>query len=88
MTNPPEHEPSATPSALATDTWADKGVRFGCGAAVGLVVVLTFAVFGDGLPTDAALLFLVAAVAVSGLLALKHGDRFFESLMKALNWFW
>jgi hypothetical protein len=80
--------PSQTPPALATDTLADKGLRFGCGAAIGVIVALTLAMFGDGFPTGAGLAFVALAVAVCGALAVKRGDTFVESLLKALNWFW
>jgi hypothetical protein len=80
----PDIPGGATP--LATDTLADKGVRFGCGALLGLLLVLGVAEFGEGLTLEGFIAVGALAVAGCGAFGVTHGERFFSGLLKVFKW--
>jgi hypothetical protein len=80
----PPPDSSSSPPALATDTVGDKLVRFGCGAFLGglTVAFLLSSVMAGG--TGLVVLAMVV-VALCGLLAVTHGDRFVEGLLRFMD---
>ena len=66
----------------------EKGIRFGCGTLFGLVLgFLGFFQFA-GDETTMTFGLIVAFALVLGLLAVKHGDRFWHSFKSWWFWFW
>jgi Na+/proline symporter len=78
-----------TPPAFARDTLGDKVARFGCGATLGLLVVMgllltgVFELFGSvtGVSVGAATLIILAGVA-----CVTHGEPAIQVLWKLIKW--
>ncbi len=83
-----EDEPTTAP-AFAKDTLGDKVARFGCGAILGLLVVMglfltgVFELFGSvtGTAVGAAVLIILAGVA-----CVTHGESAIQVLWKLIKW--
>jgi hypothetical protein len=74
------------PPALTADTWADKGIRFGCGALLATLIVASLAIYvGAGTVFGAVVVWVVAAVS-AGMLAVVGGDRFVKRLLRLMQW--
>jgi len=75
--------------ALTRDTLADKTMRFGCGAVLGILIAVAVVLAGLGEPfgVTGALMGGVVFAAVCGVLGLAYGKRFLESLVKMAGWF-
>ena len=69
----------------------EKGLRFGCGGLLGLVVALYLMFRFWRAPTIEGTLFwggLAVTVLVCGGLAVRYGDRFFEEVIDWFTWPW
>lgn len=67
---------------------AERGIRFGCGFFAGAVLGSLWAAFyvGGGI---AVILLLGGGLAlVFGVFAVRHGDRFWDALLRWLRWWW
>jgi hypothetical protein len=93
MGTPPEprgsdtdHSPGKVPS-LATDTMADKAVRFGCGALMAGIAVafLLSSVMAGG---TGLILLATSIVLACGVLAVAYGESFIEGLLKVIEKLW
>ena len=80
--SPPESSPPTSP--LATDTIADKVVRFGCGAILGALVVsfLLSSVMAGGVGL---VIFAAVIVGACGVLAVAYGEGFVDGLLKVMK---
>ena len=78
-------EPRGSP---LTDSPSDRALRFGCGALLGIVIVLALGLGGVA-QGDLSLLVVLGLVVVvtCGLLGASHGDRFFKAVVSRLDWF-
>lgn len=84
MTEPSDEPPRATPPPLAVDTAADKAVRFGCGALMGVAVMAYLLMSASG---GAGTIFVtMMVVLVCGALAVTWGETFFERVIKLIKW--
>ena len=74
--------------SLGNDTVADKAVRFGCGAALGALLVLGVAMTGlaEAFGMTGLLVAAVFLTAFAGLAAVTHGEPAIHSLLKAIKW--
>jgi hypothetical protein len=74
--------------ALTRDTLADKTMRFGCGAALGVLIAVAVVLAGLGEPfgLTGALIGGVVFAAVCGVLGLAYGNRFLEGLVRMAGW--
>ena len=63
-----------------------KGVRFGCGALLGLVVGVGGAIRFSSSSALLPVLSILATALIFGLLSARHGDRFWENLSRTLRW--
>ena len=85
----PESRGPDTPGGttpLATDTLADKGVRFGCGGLLGFLLVLGVAEFGEALTLEGFIVVGALAVAGCGMFGVTYGERFFGGMLKVFKW--
>jgi hypothetical protein len=74
------------PPALTVDTWADKGIRFGCGALLATLIVASLAIYvGAGTVFGAVVVCVVASVS-AGMLAVVGGERFVKTLLRLMRW--
>jgi hypothetical protein len=74
------------PPAFGVDTWADKGIRFGCGALLATLIVASVLVYaGAGFAFGAVVAWLTASVSC-GVLAVLAGDRFVKKLLRIMEW--
>ncbi len=76
-------------SPLATDTLADRAVRFGCGAALALLLALGTIFFGiaDAVSTGAAVVCVAVVVGVAGVSSVLFGERVILGLIRLIKWF-
>jgi hypothetical protein len=84
MTDSSDDPPRVTTPSLAEDTLADKAVRFGCGAVLGVAVMayILMNVAGSMGLAFVALVF----VFVCGALAVAWGEAFFEKMLRLIQW--
>ena len=76
---PPEREPDRF----------EKGVRFGCGSLLGILIGLYWAIRSydsDSWSLFWAGFFFVAATFGCGFLAMRYGDRFWDCLARLAGW--
>lgn len=72
--------------AFARDTWADKGVRFVCGAVLATAVVGGLAIFIPvGTVSAVVVVWLVASV-LCGVVAAVAGERSVKSMLRLIGW--
>ncbi len=73
---------------MSADTAVDKALRFGCGALLGGLVLLTFGLLGlgEGLSGSAVGVIALILVVAAGLAGLGFGERFLQSLLKLVKW--
>jgi len=64
----------------------EKGIRFGCGGLVGLLLGISMAIHYFSASVDEIVFMCLAAALVCGGLAAKYGDRFWDGLMNWLRW--
>ncbi len=72
--------------AFAVDTFADRAIRFGCGAVLASLVVVALVMSGllEGMP--ALLIISIGFIGAAGLFSVTHGERFIQSLLKVIKW--
>jgi hypothetical protein len=78
-------DPDVAP-AFARDTWMDKGVRFGCGAVLATVIVVSVALFVPVGTVSGVVVVWILASAMCGIVAAVAGGRFLESLLRFMRW--
>jgi hypothetical protein len=64
-----------------------KGIRFGCGALLGSICGLSFALYSLEPTTRNIIAACLAFIGLFGTLAVKFGDRFWEQISRVL-WWW
>jgi len=62
----------------------EKTLRFGCGGMVG--VILGFSIVYHFIGTKWWMIFILIGIVVCGSLAMKYGDRFWDSLGDWIKW--
>lgn len=80
----PDKQPD--PPSLAKNTWADKGMRFGCGAALGSLIATSIAINAEGPGLGAMMILGLIIMGLCGTLGMTHGERFFERLLRTIKW--
>ncbi len=87
MPRPSDSESGAPeqPKALARDTWGDKGIRFGCGGALGLLLVAAIGIYAEG-SIEGVLGFGGLVIALFGTLGVTQGDRFLRGVLGIMKW--
>jgi hypothetical protein len=75
-----------TPPSLRADTWADRTVRFGCGAVLALLMIGVVVVTADGASPAAIAVVALVAIAVCGTLAVMRGEKFVHAVLRVFTW--
>ena len=72
-------------SSLSNETVSDKAVRFGCGAVIGVAILVSLVIYGV-VEDERGLVVGGIAVLGCGILAALGGDRAVGALLKVLKW--
>jgi len=65
----------------------EKVIRFGCGALIGTLFGISVSLWWFDFTSKRTILCIAAGIVISGYLAMRLGDRYWESLSKWLWWF-
>jgi hypothetical protein len=84
----PDAQPDAQEDArfLLRDTVLDKGVRFGCGTLLGMLMVAAVAITEVGLSLGGTVVLGALFVSACGILAVSQGERFIRGLLRLTGW--
>ncbi len=83
-----DQEEDEQPTSLRQDTVVDKAVRFGCGVALGGLVVVALVLFGLGEPFGMAGVIIGGVIFVGACagLSVAYGEPFIRGLLKLMEW--